>query len=257
MIEFNNKVEAGKTSTISLGNDTLLTLVWCPAGEFERRHLTNYEVSLRPEKAEWQEVILTSGFWIAQTPVTQEQWLRFMPKESLLEYIRGDFPAVLVNWLDAKKFCQLATDFLRQQGFLSTSQTVLLPTEAQWEYACRAGTKSKWYFGENEEDLVKHAWYRENAQLYTSPVKSKLPNPWGLYDVYGNVAEWCEDTYHFYSPEKVVENPISTLNSTSKVVRGGSAYTVAQVCTSASRFSAEIQETYEMPVGIRVIISNQ
>ncbi len=109
---------------------------------------------------------------------------------------RGRRPVINVNWHDAIAYCE----WLSQKS----GQIYRLPTEAEWEYACRAGTDTKWSFGDDEKELEKYAWYSKNSESKTHPVGEKLPNPWGLYDMHGNVWEWCEDWYDKDKDTKVL-----------------------------------------------------
>ncbi len=118
-----------------------------------------------------------------------------------------------ISWHDATAYCKWLSE--------KTEDNYKLPTEKEWEYACRAGTKTKWSFGDDEKELDKYAWYNGNSDSTTHLVGEKLPNPWGLYDMHGNVWEWCED---WYDEDK-----------DSKVLRGGSWDSDAVWTHSASR----------------------
>jgi len=117
---------------------------------------------------------------------------------------RGRRPVINVSWYDAVAYCE----WLSQK----TGESYRLPTEAEWEYACRAGTTTRWCFGDDEKELEKYAWYDKNSydlgkthpDYGTPPVGEKLPNPWGLYDMHGNVWEWCEDWYDKDKDKKVL-----------------------------------------------------
>jgi len=124
-------------------------------------------------------------------------------------------PVVCVSWNDAVAYCK----WLSQK----TGESYRLPTEAEWEYACRAGTTTMWSFGDDEKELEKYAWYGENSEGKTHPVGEKLPNPWGLHDMHGNVWEWCEDDW-VDSYEKTPRDGTAHQDKSSsrKVLRGGS-----------------------------------
>ncbi|NQT52870.1 formylglycine-generating enzyme family protein [bacterium] len=111
----------------------------------------------------------------------------------------GKQPAIGVSWLNAVNFCR----WLSQK----TGKKYRLPTEAEWEYACRAGTTTAYSFGEDDSDIDDYAWYEDNADEQAHPVGEKKPNPWGLYDMHGNVKEWCHD---FYDPKAYEKNARST-----------------------------------------------
>jgi formylglycine-generating enzyme required for sulfatase activity len=148
-----------------------------------------------------------------------------------------DHPASSISWNDAKAFCDWASK--------KTGRAVKLPTEAEWEYAYRAGTKTRWYFGDKESELKDHAWMDTNS---THPVGRKKPNPWGLYDLYGNVLEWCEDVAGPY-PEGAVTDPVGTMGSR-RCMRGGGIYE-SGACRSAYRRSEPAQSRHEQ-FGFRV-----
>ncbi|MFC1633456.1 SUMF1/EgtB/PvdO family nonheme iron enzyme [Planctomycetota bacterium] len=169
------------------------------------------------------EVRISRGFWMSQTEVTQGQYMSVMNAEpwSGKAYVQADAnnPAVYVSWDDVVEFCRRLS---QQEG-----KTYRLPTEAEWEYACRADTTTRFSFGDSESLLGDHAWFDSNAdklgQDYAHPVGQKKPNPWGLYDMHGNVFEWCSDYYDQkdYSDNPSVD-PTGPPSGTSHSVRGGS-----------------------------------
>ena len=137
-----------------------------------------------------------------------------------------DSPAVYVSWNDAQEFMRMLGDGYR------------LPTEAEWEYACRAGTSTVYSFGESGSDLDEYAWYRKNAwdngDYYAHIVGQKKPNGWGLYDIHANVWEFCSDSYGGY-PSLWMTDPTGPSSGSSRVLRSGSWYAPPRNCNSAVR----------------------
>ncbi len=160
-------------------------------------------------------VTITSGFYIGKYEVTQSQWDAVMSGNPS-SFVGDNRPVETVSWDDAVAFVKALSAL--------TGYEVRLPSEAEWEYACRAGTDTAYYFGGAVADLDAHAWHVENSDLRTHDVGQKLPNDWGLFDMHGNVWEWCEDTWHEdYSGAPSVGDPwISVGGSTKRVLRGGS-----------------------------------
>ncbi|XCN71344.1 MAG: formylglycine-generating enzyme family protein [Candidatus Electrothrix aestuarii] len=149
---------------------------------------------------------------------------------------RGHRPVINVSWQDAVDYCHWLS--------LETGQTYRLPTEAEWEYACRAGSESAWCFGDDEALLGEYAWYEKNSDMKTHPVGGRETNAWGLHDMHGNVWEWCQDWYNsgYYAEcqkQGVVKNPQGALKSDEpggdRVIRGGSWLDLARDCRSAYR----------------------
>ena len=157
------------------------------------------------------QVTLTKPFYLGIYEVTQNQWKTVMGNNP--SYLKGDdHPVEHVSWNEVQIFLQK----LNAMG----PQTYRLPTEAEWEYACRAGTTTRYSFGDDERLLDEHAWYEENRQGAHHPVGQKKPNPWRLYDMHGNVWEWCSDWYELYSSEPVVD-PQGPETGPARVLRSG------------------------------------
>lgn len=187
-------------------------------------------------------VTLTRDFWIGQYPVTQEQYERIIG--SNYSKFRGpQHPAEMVLREEAMAFCQKLSE--------SEGDNYALPTEARWEYACRAGSDDPYFFGKDPELLPQFAWYADNACETTHPVGLKRPNPFGLYDVYGNVWEWCLDLW--YEPGYSADNAVDPLGTTgwTHVLRGGCFYSRPQALRSAKRFGYQSQRFHS--VGFRVV----
>ena len=190
------------------------------------------------------EVVL-SPFYIDRNLVTQAEYESVMG-ENPSRWKAGDNPVEQVRWSDAVRYCnkRSAGEGLQPCYDLETwrcnfqANGYRLPTEAEWEYACRAGTKTAYYFGDNESKLSDHAWFEDNAGGKPRPVGGKPANPWGLYDMHGNVWQWCNDFYQvdYYqqSPEKDPRGPKA---GETKVVRGGAWKFSADSCRSGYRYN--------------------
>ncbi len=183
------------------------------------------------EKDEKQhKVILTKDFYLQATEVTQKQWKPVMGANP--SYFKGDnVPVENVSWNDARKFIEKLNE---KEG----ANKYRLPTEAEWEYACRAGRKTAYYWGDTIDG--KYCWYGKNTwgvgQEHAHEVKKKRPNAWGLYDMSGNVWEWCEDWYdEEYYDKSPGEDPQGPRTGDFRVLRGGSWLDDPRYCRSAFR----------------------
>jgi formylglycine-generating enzyme required for sulfatase activity len=170
-------------------------------------------------------------FYLGKYPVTQAQWAALMgnnPSE-----FKGDpnRPVENVSWEDVQ-------EYIRELNRRNGGEQYRLPTEAEWEYACRAGTATAYHFGNKSEQLGQYGWYKENAGGHTHPVGKRKPNGWGLHDMHGNVWEWVED---WYAPSYAAESVRSRMDHSSpaerkdRVNRGGSWVFDADFCRSATR----------------------
>ncbi len=169
------------------------------------------------------------GFFIAETEVTNEQYEAFDPKYDRSEFSPGDRdPVVEVSWEDAKKYCAWLSEHSRQ--------AIRLPSESEWECACRAGSNREFCFGDDEKRLDEYAWYRENSDGEPHQVGTRRANAWGLHDFHGNVWEWCEDSWHGdYEGAPADGTAWTEEGSPGRVGRGGSWYYPAVYCRSAFR----------------------
>jgi formylglycine-generating enzyme required for sulfatase activity/uncharacterized caspase-like protein len=226
-----------------------LDMVTLPAGSFMMGSPASDPDASDREKP--QHEVKLKSFSIGKYPITQEQYQAVMDDnpshfknkpENPVEAVMGD-PALFknlpknpvenVSWDDAQKFCKQLSQL--------TGKKYCLPTEAEWEYACRAGTQTRFYFGDDAAKLGDYAWYSQNSDLKTHPVGEKKPNDWGLYDMSGNVWEWCEDPRHdnyANKPEKIKDNSNTIWLSSGtffRVLRGGSWLHGSESCRSANR----------------------
>lgn len=233
--------------TFTLKNNVKLEMVYCPPGEFM---MGSPEDELGHHENEWlHKVRIESGFWIGRFPVTEEQCSVFDGSDQLC-HMR--YPCVKRSWYGARVFCQQLLDKITDA--VPSGYHFALPTEAQWEYACRAGTTSALNSGEELTNiktcyhLDALGWYAANHggfYKWQIPVGQKKPNAWGLYDMHGLVWEWCDDSFGFYGHEKPA-------NST-KIIRGGAWDSVARGCRSANRYSCH-PEVSDSRIGFRIAL---
>jgi len=181
------------------------------------------------------EVTLTKPFKMGVHEVTQAQYEQVMGNNPS-GFKGADNPVDRVTWHDAVEFCRKLSELPAEKA---AGNVYRLPTEAEWEYACRAGTMTFFSFGNDESDLGAYAWYGENSGIKTShPVGGKQPNAWGLYNMHGNVSEWCQDWYEV-DIRGTVTNPTGPSSGSHRVHRGGDWGTAAMLCGSALRGAAD------------------
>ncbi len=180
-------------------------------------------------------VTLKQGFYMQTTEVTQKQWKDVMgDNPSYFKECGDDCPVESVPWNDVQRFIEKLNLDSARLPVGERSRTYRLPTEAEWEYAARAGSQTAYCFGDDAADLGNYAWYAENSDIKTHPVAQKQPNKWGLYDMHGNVWEWCQDWYGDY-PSGDVADPVGPDSGSVRVFRGGGWGDLAQYCRSALR----------------------
>ena len=250
-IEAAEELKLPVAKELDLGGGVKMKFVLIPGGEFRMGSDTGWG-----EKPV-HEVAITKAFYMGVTEVTQAQWKAVMGTEPWegKQYAgrTSDSAATYVSWNGATTY--LGNLRGKAGGFYR------LPTEAEWEYACRAGCAGKYCFGDDERKLGEYAWYEDNAEDagkdYIQPVGGKKPNAWGLHDMHGNVYEWCQDwcdgDYYADSPAADPAGPRSGLI---RVVRGGAWYDVPAGCRSATRggdFPSHTSGCY----GFRVVFAPQ
>ena len=211
-----------KETSVELGGGVKMEMVLIPAGEFmmgspDSHNSDNYaELGEKPQR----RVRIDQPFYLGKYPVTQEQY----------EAVTGENPSEFkgpkqpVEHLTLEGYEQFLDKL--NQNFPSKGGKFQLPSEAQWEYACRAGSTTPWYFGDDKSQLGDYAWYKANSEGRTHPVGEKKPNAWGLYDMHGNVWQRCSTPLPSYSP-------------TYGILRGGSYSFAAEFCRSTSRWGGE------------------
>ena len=182
------------------------------------------------------KVTLSQPFMLGVHEVTQKQYEQVMGSNPS-GFKNPQNPVEWVSWEDAMEFCRKLSALSEERA---AGRVYRLPTEAQWEYACRAGTTTEYGFGDDASGLDKYAWYADNSgspthpEGQTHPVGQKRPNAWGLYDMHGNVQEWCADRHGDY-PSGSVTDPIGAQSGTNRTIRGGSWRYDAVACRSAAR----------------------
>ena len=215
---------------------------WIPAGE----------ISIWVPYAEEQRVVqVRHGFWLGQLLVTQEVYEKVMGTnpsftDGSLENREDHLPVNNISWLDAVSFCKALTIMARNHGTLPKHHEFRLPSEVEWEYACRAGTSTAYYFGDEPSELHNHGWFRGNSRKRIHPVGLKSPNPWKLFDMYGNVREWVGNSF------------VNTLLDDSeqdefRISRGGGYMKSAADCKSSSRSTNSLYHRFRN-LGFRVAL---
>jgi formylglycine-generating enzyme required for sulfatase activity len=196
--------------TLDLGNGVTMKLALIRPGKFVMGS-PDSEQGRESKEGPQHEVVITKPFYMGVTKVTQAQYQAVMGTNPS-QFKGPTNPVDSVNWDEAVEFCRKLSE--------KTRKAVRLPTEAEWEYACRAGSKTRFCFGDTEEGLGDYAWYQANSGGTTHPVGQKKPNAWGLYDIHGNVWEWCADWYGEY-PSGAVTDPQGAASGSQRVSRGG------------------------------------
>lgn len=204
-----------------------LELLWIPPGTFQMGSPEN-EIGRETDEVQ-HTVTLTRGFYMGKYEVTQAQWQAIL-NTTPSEFKGTNRPVEKISWIEANQFI----DALNAKGL----GKFRLPTEAEWEYACRAGTTTRYYWGDdpNYTLIGNYAWFDLNSVLATHDVGGKLANPWGLFDMMGNVSEWCLDYYAPYDTANLI-NPTGPVSGTDRVIRGGTWYSLKETCRSARRGS--------------------
>jgi len=198
---------------------------WIADGSFLMGSPPN-EVGRFPDEGPQHTVTIKRPLWLGEAPVTQALWQAVMQENP--SHFRGpELPVEQVSWEDCQRLCARLEGLIPGLG-------VRLPSEAEWEYACRAETTGPTYAGEGEAALDAIAWWSGNSEQQTHPVRQKQPNAWGLHDMLGNVWEWCSDDMRTYSSKPAVD-PMGAVQGDRRVYRGGCCFNDARPVRAASR----------------------
>ena len=245
-----------KRTSLDLGGGVKLELVLIPAGTFTMGSPEN-ERGRKPKLPEGprHKVTISKPFYMGVYEVTQQQYQAVTGKNPTPEkFRRPRHPVECINWPRAMEFVRKAS--------AKTGKTVRLPTEAEWEYACRAGTDTAFYFGDDPRQLGAHAWIPSNSKVEgkptAHPVGKLKPNPWGLYDMYGNVFEFCSDNFRedWRYPSRPATDPTGAPEAEKhkrKVLRGGAFNMGGGWCRSAARCWGPLRTTGRNH-GLRIVV---
>lgn len=249
--------------TADLGNGSRLELLKIPAGTFTMG--SPETESARSEDEAQVQVCLSRPFYLGKTEVTQAQWNALM--ESNPSYFKGEtLPVENVPRESAAEFCRRLTERERAAGNIPSGWKYTLPTEAQWEYACRAGTTTSFGFGDSDRELYLYGNFgdkmdsslrQDDGASETASVGNYRPNAWGLHDMHGNVWEWCADHYNAELPGGNDPQFRTENSGIGYVLRGGDAYSSVRDCRSAARYGRPDALDYLSCVGFRVALVSE
>jgi len=200
-----------------------------------------------------QPVTISHDYWLGRYEVTQAEYTTLMGNNP--SHFTGDSnrPVEKLSYFDAEAYCAALSARERKVGHVPSGYEYRLPSEAEWEYACRAGSTNRFSFGDDPQAAGAFAWTLENSDSTTHPVGLKRPNPWGLHDMHGNVWEWCLDWFAPY-PEEPATNPTGPATGKFKVFRGGGWNQEVEFARSANRFMMSPSNGIYF-VGFRVALS--
>ena len=238
----------GKLYTVP---DLDLKMIWIPSGKFVMGSPKS-EPGHRQEEEELHQVTISRGFWIGQFEVTQAQFETILG-ENPSTFKDPQMPVHKVNWEDAMEFCKALTDREKSVNRMPDKWGFNLPTEAQWEYACRADTTTVFNFGNEAEELPQYGWFVDNSDGRPKTIGTKKPNAWGIHDLHGNMGEWCFDWYGKAYPVDGSIDPITKKASAFKVFRGGTYTDIAERCRAAYR-NRITPDTRNPWIGFRVVL---
>ncbi|MFM7926364.1 MAG: formylglycine-generating enzyme family protein, partial [Pirellula sp.] len=216
-------------------NSIGMKLVLIPKGTFKMGSPESEEGSNGDETQ--HEVTISKDYYLGVYEVTQAQYEKVSGKNpshfqgAIVGNENADLPVEKVSWHDAVEFCKKLSELPEEK---KAGRVYRLPTEAQWEYACRAGSKTAYSFDDEEGLLPVYGWFNRNSSNRTHTVGLLEPNAWGLYDMHGNVWEWCSDWYEKY-PKGAVSDPSGPKEGSFRVFRGGSWSCRAAICRSGIR----------------------
>ena len=235
--------QPAKELTLDLGNKVTMKLVLIPAGKFMMGSPKD-EKDRYDNEGPQHEVAISKPFYMSIYTVTQTQYEQVMGKNPSNDKDIQN-PVNTVSWDDAVEFCKKLSQ--------KTGKTVRLSTEAEWEYACRAGSKTRFYYGDDDSKLDDYAWYSENSSKTKHAVGQKKPNDWGLYDMHGNIFQWCSDWYANSYTDTQENDPSGPIKGKTRVLRGGCWGYPPRLCRSAFR-NGVVPSILSGSIGFRVVV---
>jgi formylglycine-generating enzyme required for sulfatase activity len=251
------RLPIGRPKTVMLPGGVKLEMVYIRPGTFMMGSPTSEKGRGNDERQ--HRVTISKPFYLGKYEVTQEQYVALMGNNPS-RWKGKQLPVEQVTWHDAVAFCKRLTEQERKAGRLPAGYAYQLPTEAQWEYACRAGTTTPFAVSfttsnTNYDTVMRRVgWFNGNSGGQTHPVGKKTANPWGLYDMHGNVLEWCADRYGTYLAGSVPD-PTGASAGSHRIYRGGGWHSAPRVCRSAQRDSFLEPSSRWHGLGFRVALA--
>ena len=224
-------------------------MVWIDPGHFLLGSPES-ELGRTSDEGPQHKVTIPNGFWMSVYEVTQGEFQTIMGGNPSQSFDSPRNPVDSISWFEALDYCERITQQARAQGAIPEGLEYRLPTEAEWEYACRAGSTSAYSFGDDSYDLSLYAWWEENAPGRSAEVGLLKPNAWGLYDMHGNVFEWCLTKYQAYPG-----GAIRHTNVDYRVVRGGAFICPDYIVRSACRLESAPANSRSWLTGFRVVLA--
>jgi len=249
-------------------NSVGMEFVLIPKGSFIRGSPPN-ELK-RHSNENMHHVTLTEDYYLGVYEVTQGQFEQIMGRNpsrfqgdvlrselkmkslNIADFPSEKLPVESVSWIEAVEFCRALSNLAEEAR---AGREYRLPTEAEWEYACRAESHTAYFFGDDPKQLGDYAWYEENSHELPHPVGLKKPNRWGLYDIQGNVTEWCSDGFDDFYPKLAVKDPIGVSGLSLGIGRGGCFRDTYFSCRSAKRWAFSQEDDGHRDLGFRVAMT--